>query len=341
VTKLSRLLIAAAALLLGLLYVVPMWRIDLGAPQYPEGLGLRIWIDRIEGAAPNDLRNLNGLNHYIGMRPIEPDQIAELRYMPAIVAGLLAAGLLVALVGRRGLLFGWLGVFGAVALAGLADFWKWGYDYGHNLDPTAAIRIPGMAYQPPLLGSKQLLNFTATSWPDAGGIAAILALTLALAVGFYELRRWRRTRAGALPAAAVAVVAACAAPSPRAVAYGTDECAHCHMTVADHRFTAQLVTRTGKTFVFDDPGCLADFLAGGTVDAADVHSLWLADFTAEAERLLPADTAWLVRSEAIRAPMDSRLAAVGTAAAAESLRAEVGGEILRWADVTAAAGSRS
>jgi copper chaperone NosL len=342
VTKLSRLLIAAAALLLGLLYVAPMWRIDLGAPQYPEGLGLRIWIDRIEGAGPHDLRNLNGLNHYIGMRPIEPDQIAELRYMPAIVAGLLAAGLLVALVGRRGLFFGWLGVFALVAVAGLADFWKWGYDYGHNLDPTAAIRIPGMAYQPPLLGTKQLLNFTATSWPDIGGMAAVLSLTLALAVGYYELRRRRRARAGGLPAAAaVAVAAACAAPSPRAVAYGTDECAHCHMTVADHRFTAQLVTRTGKTFVFDDPGCLADFLAAGRVDPVEVHSLWLADYTAEAERLLPADSAWLVRSEAIRAPMDSRLAALPTAAAADSLRAELGGEILRWADVAAAAGTRS
>jgi copper chaperone NosL len=342
VTKLSRLLIAVAALLLGLLYVVPMWRIDLGAPQYPEGLGLRIWIDRIEGAGPHDLQNLNGLNHYIGMRAIEPDQIAELRYMPFIVGALLVTGLLVALVGRRGLLLGWLGVFAAVALAGLADFWLWEYNYGHNLDPTAAIKVPGMAYQPPLIGSKQLLNFNATSWPDIGGIAAILSLLLALGVGFYELRRWRRARAGRLPAAAaVAVAAACAAPSPRAVAYGTDECAHCHMTVADHRFAAQLVTGTGKTYVFDDPGCLADFLAGGTVDRADIHSLWLADYTSAAERLLPAESAWLVRSDAIRAPMDSRLAAVPTEAAAESLRAEVGGEILRWADVAAAAETTS
>ena len=65
--------------------------IDLKAPQYPEGLGLRIWINRIQGATANGLNSINGLNHYIGMQPIEPDQIPELRYMPYIVIGLMLA----------------------------------------------------------------------------------------------------------------------------------------------------------------------------------------------------------------------------------------------------------
>jgi len=340
VSKVSRFVIAAAALLLALLYVTPMWRIDLSAPQYPEGLGIRIWVDRIEGAAPTDLQNLNGINHYIGMQPIEPDQIAELRYMPAIVGVLLATGLAAALLGRRALLFGWLAAYGAVALAGLVDFWKWEYDYGHNLDPTAAIKIPGMAFQPPLLGGKQLLNFHASSWPDIGGAAAILSLTVALLVGVYEFRRWRRSRGQALATAtAVAVAAACAAPAPRAIAYGTDECAHCHMTITDPRLAAQLVTRTGKAYVFDDPGCLADFLAAGVVDQSAVHSVWVADYSTDAGHLLPAEEAWLVRSDRIRTPMDNRVAAVPTAGAAESLQAELGGEIVRWAEVVSGAGS--
>ena len=338
-TSLSRFVIAAAALLLALLYVTPMWRIDLGAPQYPEGMGLRIWVDRIEGAGPNDLQNLNGLNHYIGMKAIEPDQIAELRYMPAIVGGLIATGLLVALVGRRGPLFAWFGAYSLVALAGLADFWKWEYDYGHDLDPTAAIKIPGMAFQPPLLGGKQLLNFHASSWPDLGGVAAILSLTVVALVVLYEIRRRRGSAPALGTAAAVAVAAACANPGPRTIAYGTDECAHCHMTIADHRLAAQLVTVTGKTYVFDDPGCLADFLAAGSVDRQAVHSLWVADFTAASERLLPAQEAWLVRSDAIRTPMDNRVAAAPTPEAAESLRLRLGGEVLRWADLTARAGT--
>lgn len=340
-SRVSRLVVAAAALLLLLLYVTPMWRIDLGAPQYPEGLGLRIWVHQIEGASPNDLRNINGLNHYIGMHAIEPDQITELRYMPVIVGVLIVTGLLVALVGRRSLLFGWLGAYLAVAIAGLVDFWKWEYNYGHELDPTAAIKIPGMAFQPPLIGGKQLLNFHASSWPDIGGAAAILSLTVVLVVGFVELRRWRRTRRVPLAAAAVAVATACAAPAPRAIAYDTDECAHCHMTIADPRLAAELVTGTGKTYVFDDPGCLADFLAAGRVDASAIHSLWIADYTSPDGRLLPADQAWLVRSDAIRTPMDHGLAATPTAAAAESLRGARGGEVVRWAEVTATAGAES
>ena len=338
-TRLSRYVVAAAALLLALLYVTPMWRIDLRAPQYPEGMGIRIWVDRIQGAGPHDLQNLNGINHYIGMKAIEPDQIAELRYMPIIVSALLVTGLLVALVGRRSLLFGWVAGYAIVALAGLADFWRWEYDYGHELDPTAAIKIPGMAFQPPLLGGKQLLNFHASSWPDIGGAAAILSLTLVILVALYELRR-RPGRARALATAtAAAVAAACATPSPRGIAYGTDQCAHCHMTIADHRLAAQVVTVTGKTWVFDDPGCLADFLAAGSVDRQAVHSLWVADYTAPAERLLRVEEAWLVRSDAIRTPMDNRMAAAPSAEAAESLRIRVGGVLVRWAEVTAAAGA--
>ncbi len=332
-SRVSRWVVATAALLLALLYVVPLWRIDLGAPQYPEGMGLRIWIDRIEGAAPNDLRNINGLNHYIGMRAIEPDQIAELRYMPIIVAVLIATGLAVALVGRRRWLFAWLAAYAAVAAAGLVDFWRWEYDYGHNLDPEAAIKIPGMAFQPPLLGDKQLLNFQASSWPDLGGAAAVLSLGVVLLVALYEVRRWRRNQGPALAAATAMAVAACAGPSPRAITYGADECAHCHMIVAEPRLAAQLVTRTGKTYVFDDPGCLADFLAAGMVDRSAVHSLWLADYGSASEEMIPAEEAWLVRSDAIRTPMANRTAAVSTAEAAERLRAELGGELVRWAEL--------
>ena len=199
-SRLSRVLVAAAGLLLALLYVVPMWRIDLGAPQYPEGLGMRIWIQRIEGAKPNDLQNINGLNHYIGMAPIHPDEIAELRFMPWVVAGLIGGALVTAAAGRRLVLFAFTAVYAAVAAAGLYDFWRWEYRYGHDLDPMAAIRIPGASFQPPLLGSKQILNFTASSWPDVGGVVAFLSLGLVLAAVVLEWRRREAPRAVAMPA---------------------------------------------------------------------------------------------------------------------------------------------
>src|SRR3954464_16019186 len=165
----SRWTVAAASLLLLVAFVTPLWRIELVAPQYPEGLGLRIWVNQITGLKPNDLNSINGLNHYIGMRAIEPAAIPELRFMPQLLAAAVVAGLLVALIGRRGLLYAWAGCFTVGAAVGLGDFWKWGYEYGHQLDPHAAIKVPGMSYQPPLVGSKQLLNFHATSWPDIGG----------------------------------------------------------------------------------------------------------------------------------------------------------------------------
>jgi copper chaperone NosL len=199
-TRTSRLVVALAALLLLALFVAPLWRIQLVAPQYPEGLGLRIWVNQITGIKPNDLNSINGLNHYIGMRAIEPASFPELRLMPRLVAAAVGLGLLVALVGRRGLLYAWAGLFTLGAAAGLADFWKWGYDYGHRLDPHAAIKVPGMSYQPPIIGSKQLLNFHATSWPDVGGWIAIAALGFVLGAAVLEWRRARAARAGVVGA---------------------------------------------------------------------------------------------------------------------------------------------
>jgi hypothetical protein len=91
----------------------------------------------------------------------------------------------------------WAVVYVAVAVAGLVDFWKWEYDYGHNLDMTQAIiKIPGMSYQPPLIGSKQLLNFTASSWPGLGGWAAGLSLGLVAVAVVLAFRRHRATGIG-------------------------------------------------------------------------------------------------------------------------------------------------
>jgi len=194
-TRLSRLLVGAAALLLMLLYVLPLWHVRLVAPQYPEGLGMHIHIGSVQGATETDLNNINNLNHYIGMQRIESDAIPELRIMPWLVGALAAGALLVAAAGRRRLLHAWVGAFAALGVAGLVDFWRWEYDYGHNLDlEEAIIKIPGMSYQPPLIGTKQLLNFTASSWPASGGIAAGLAFALGVLAVVLTVRARRTAR---------------------------------------------------------------------------------------------------------------------------------------------------
>ncbi len=184
--KQHRITMAVAALLLVALYFLPIWSIALEAPQYPEGIGLDIYINTIKGKQPQDLQNINGLNHYIGMKEIQPDSIAELKYMPPIIAFLIVTGLVVAFWGNKKWVLAWLIFFILLAIVGLVDFYLWEYDYGHNLDPNAAIKVPGMTYQPPLIGSKALLNFNAISLPHTGFFFALSSMVLSGLVWWRE-----------------------------------------------------------------------------------------------------------------------------------------------------------
>lgn len=187
---LPRILVAIGALSLLLLFVLPMWRIELEAPQYPPpyGLGMKIYINKIEGKKENDLGSINNLNHYIGMKRIEPDSIKELTIMPPLVIGLACLGLLTAFLGKRKVVVAWLALVAIAGIVGLYDFYTWEVDYGTNLDPHAIIKIEDMTYVPPLIGTKQLLNFTAHSWPDWGFIALGAGMLLALVAVFMKQR---------------------------------------------------------------------------------------------------------------------------------------------------------
>jgi nitrous oxidase accessory protein len=205
-TRAARWLTGVAGLLLAAAFAFPLWGIQLRAPQYPEGLGLLIWVRTVTGARPTDLNNINELNHYIGMRAIDPDAIGVSRIMPWVLGALVVLALMVALLGRRRLLVAWLATFGVAALAGLVEFWLWEYDYGHHLDTEhAIITVPGMTYQPPIIGARQLLNFTAISWPATGGVLIGLALLAGVAALVISLRA---TRAGRAPREATALAAA-------------------------------------------------------------------------------------------------------------------------------------
>ena len=181
-SKLSRLLLTLASGLLLLALALPLWRVRLVAPQYPEGLGMEIRANTVRGATEHDLQSINSLNHYIGMKTIEPDEIPDLRVVPWIFGGLAVLGLVAVVIGRRPVAIAWLATFVVAGIAGLWDFYRWEYEYGHDLDLAhAIIKVPGMSYQPPLIGSKQLLNFVATSWPASGTLALGAAFLLGLA----------------------------------------------------------------------------------------------------------------------------------------------------------------
>jgi copper chaperone NosL len=176
----SKIIVIFASLILILSFFFPIWYIDLEAPQYPEGIGLEIWLNKITGQKPHDLANINGLNHYIGMKEIVPDAIPELKIMPFIIIFLILFGLISGISGKKSLVYIWIVLFFVIAAVGFYDFYMWEYDYGHNLNPHAAIKIPGMAYQPPLIGSKMLLNFNAISMPHIGLWLMVFAVVLAV-----------------------------------------------------------------------------------------------------------------------------------------------------------------
>ncbi len=318
----------AGAMLLGGMYVLPLWRVDLGAPQYPEGLGLLIRINSVEGQKPQDLRNINSLNRYIGMRPIEPDAIPELRYMPWILGGLIAFGVATAVIARRRMLWAWLATLVAAGALGLYDFWRWGHEYGHNLDEaTAIIKVPGMTYSPPVIGTKQLLNFTATSLPDWGAYLAGVAFLLGvLSLWFaYRLRQTPRPQksargSGAVPGNATLVrsvaatllflvpFASACTTSAAPVRYGEVECAHCRMVITDARFGGSVVSAKGRTTQFDSIDCLLAYVRA--LPPADVpRAVLVADFLNPGS-MLPAEDAMFVRSGSVHGPMGADWVAV-------------------------------
>ena len=179
----SRLIIAISALLMISAYFVPLWQILMWAPQYPEGLEMKIWINTLTG----NVKIISALNHYIGMKTIEVGMFPEFKYMVYIVGFILGFGLLTALLNKRVFLWVYIILLMSAGVGALVDFYLWGYDYGHNLDPTAPIVVPGMSYQPPLIGTKQLLNFTAFSGPDIGGWIFLVSGLLVISVLIYEV----------------------------------------------------------------------------------------------------------------------------------------------------------
>lgn len=156
--------------LLAVLYF-PIWSIYLEAPQYPEGLSMSIYVDRIGG----DIDIINGLNHYIGMRTIHANDFIEFSILSYCVMFFSLLFILNGIFASKKFFYLLSISFISFGIISIIDFWRWEYDYGHHLNEDAAIKVPGMTYQPPLIGYKQLLNFGAYSYPDIGGYVFIAA----------------------------------------------------------------------------------------------------------------------------------------------------------------------
>ena len=170
--KKSKIMMIIGSLLLLGLFFFPLWNITLEAPQYPIPLGMDIHINKFTDTNEFDIKNINLMNHYVGMQYI-PDTIPEFKIFPIVIGIMVVLGVILGFVGRYKLFMVWFIVMTILGVAGMYDFYLWEYDYGHNLDPKAIMNFKNpdgsvMGFQPPLFGTKLILNFTAHSYPRTG-----------------------------------------------------------------------------------------------------------------------------------------------------------------------------
>lgn len=326
---LSRTLVFVAGILLMAVLFVPIWQISLQAPQYPEGLMLEIHANGLKG----NVEIVNGLNHYIGMRPLRNEDFPEFKILPACIVFFSLLMIIAAFLNRRKWLYSVFGLFVAFGIVSMIDFWKWEYDYGHHLNPDAPIVVPGMAYQPPLIGFKQLLNFGAWSVPGIGGWIFIASGLLLAAALFLEIRSSRKTKASsALPAMIILILMTAIGPGcsnkPTPIITGRDECSFCRMTISDRRFGAELVTRKGKPYKFDDLHCLQQFIKAQPATAENA-ALYVTSYSGNQD-LVDIEKAFYLRSDAINAPMGGHIAGFSSKEGADSLHRSLNGTIIGW-----------
>lgn len=186
------LMIGGSFLLLGL-FVFPLWNITLEAPQYPEPIGMDIWINKISDHNPNDIKNINLMNHYVGMKEI-PEEMTEFSVFPLVIGTMAVLGVIFGFIGNYKLYLFWFILMTVLGIAGMYDFYLWEYDYGHNLNPKAAIKVPGQAYQPPLIGRKEILNFNAVSLPMTGAYLLMVGMGATLVAYFIGAKTKRNEK---------------------------------------------------------------------------------------------------------------------------------------------------
>jgi hypothetical protein len=187
----ARALVLLAAGALTSVYFAPLWNLTMFAPQYPDGLRLDIWSYALVGGnGGQDLKEINVLNHYIGMRDLVAEDFTEFHWLPFAVGALALLTLRAAVHGRMRDL---VDVTVLMTYFSAFSLWSFGHrlwEYGHTLAPEAPVTVDG--FMPPLFGSQQIANFEVYSYPQAAsygmGLSMLLMIT-AVVFGWWSHRR--------------------------------------------------------------------------------------------------------------------------------------------------------
>ena len=119
---------------------------------------------------------------------------------------------------------------------------------------------------------------------------------------------------------------------PEPLVYGIDLCNFCKMTLMDKKFGAELVTKKGKVYKFDDMNCFLNFYNSGFENTEEYHHKLVVDFASEG-KLIDATHAFYIKSSAIRSPMDGQVAAFESKANSDRYKNEWKGIYLAWGEV--------
>jgi copper chaperone NosL len=299
ISGISRLLLAITSILLVISIFVPLWRIELDAPQYPEGLMMQIFANKLGGQV--DI--INGLNHYIGMQTLHAENFIEFTLLPYIIGFFALLILIAAIVGKKKVLYFSFWAFVLFGIIAMADFWRWEYNYGHNLD------------QPPLIGFKQLLNFGAYSIPDIGGwlfVASGLIMLFAVLMETKILSKIFKKKVAKNIAALLfcsILFISCNNNEAQPIKLNTDKCDFCEMTISNGRLGAEIITKKGRAYKFDDINCFKAYIRGNV--KVTIASFFINDYT-KSNVLIDATKAFYVTSESIKSPMGGNTAAFKT-----------------------------
>ena len=327
ISTLSKVMLLVVMVLLVSSIFVPMWRIELSAPQYPEGLVLQLHANKIAG----DVDIINGLNHYIGMKTLHKEDFIEFTVLPYIIGFFALCALAVAVFAKKKGLYALFISFILFGILAGIDFYRWNYEYGHNLDPNAAIKVPGMSYQPPLIGYKQLLNFGAYSIPDIGGwmlIASGFLLFLLVIKEANVLQRFKKSnRTVALFVLLSFSFFSCAKTEVVPIKLNVDTCDFCKMTIADGKYAAEVISEKGRVFKFDDFMCMVNF--GKENSKTKIAAYYVNDYLQD-NVLIPAKTAFFVSGGTIQSPMRGGIIAFSSENDAKEFGIKLKAKPLTW-----------
>ena len=191
----ARALLVVAALAIPFVFWFPLWTMAFESNQYPDPLRLAIHVDHLEGQKTemrDDLREINSLNHYIGMRPLLESDFSEFVWMPFVMGFFALMALRAAVLGSvrdatdLAVLFLYFSAFSGW------NFFNRLYQYGHNLNPDAAIDMK--PFTPPIFGRVKVANFWVESYPGGGSVAIGIvgaSLLAAVVLAYWKARRDR------------------------------------------------------------------------------------------------------------------------------------------------------